>query len=330
MALKINKKLSLKKTKNNKTVKKLSRKNSRVRKSSLKNTIEHEDVAVPPDEAADTENLQVRFTVASDIGKRDYQEDRFIVNQLQTRKELWLFAVFDGHGGSKCSEFCKNELEKILLDELEKKKDIKNIHLEALLKFSLNFLCRIWDERVMGKKYKAVYKSSESRKKFYENFDYEKHTREGNDSGTTATVVLIDTKRKKLVMGNCGDSRSVVLPNKKSSFISTTDHVVPLKLNITNFEVNVSDGRVESDLAMSRSLGDHSKELSGVISREFDMTSIDIKHGARVIMGSDGLFDVFSNADVFVNNETAQQLIDRKKEQIEDNITVIVIDTENT
>jgi serine/threonine protein phosphatase PrpC len=295
-----------------------SKKKSRVKKNLFPKKIETKN----------TDLQKIDYSVATDIGTREYQEDRYIVHNLQTRPELWLFAIFDGHGGNKCSQFCKDEFIKIVESELDIKKNVKNIHVETLLKKSLNRICKNWDTLVLGKNHKDVYESSLSRENFYKNFDFDNHTKIGNDSGTTSTVVLIDTKRKRLVMGNCGDSRSVVLPNKKSSFISTTDHVVPLKLTIKNFDVNVSDGRVEADLAMASSIGDHSRELSGVISRKFDMTTVSIKDGARVVMGSDGLFDIFSNAEVFVNFETAQELIDRKKKEVEDNITVIVINVE--
>jgi serine/threonine protein phosphatase PrpC len=271
--------------------------------------------------------LKIKITTATDIGKRVYQEDRFVSTALE-RPEIWVLAVFDGHGGDKCSEFCASKIVEILNDSLRIKKEIKNVRLDKILQTALTNLCKLWDRNVLGtdSNVAKIYKSQKSRDEFYKNVDYEKHLKNGGDSGTTVIVTLIDLRRRKVVFGNCGDSRAVALLAEKSSFVSTADHVVPLRLDVNNFKVNISDGRVESDLAMSHSFGDHTKTLSGVISRKVDITMVDVSKGARLIVGSDGLFDIYSNSEVFVNGENAQQLIDRKRDEVDDNITVIVAD----
>lgn len=272
--------------------------------------------------------LSVKFTTATEIGKREYQEDRFVATFLSERPEIWVFGIFDGHGGTQCSEFCSTKILDILNDGIKAKKGVKNFRLDKFLQVALTELCSLWDKNVfgLGDSISSVYQSQKSRDDLYKTIDYDKHVSSGLDSGTTVVVALIDTRRRKVVFGNCGDSRAVALKTDNKSFISTADHVVPLRINVENFQVNVSDGRVESDLAMSRSFGDHTKTLSGVISREVDITSIDVKNGARLVLGSDGLFDIFTNSEVFVNQENANQLIDRKRDEIDDNITVIVAD----
>jgi serine/threonine protein phosphatase PrpC len=271
--------------------------------------------------------LEVKYTTATDIGKRQYQEDKFIAIRLDERPEIYVFAVFDGHGGKQCSEFCARKLPKILNRMLVSKKNVKNFRLDTFLKVALDFLCKQWDNHILGKEnVSKVYTSQDSRDEYYKNIDYKQHLHKGGDAGTTVVVALVDTQRRKLVFGNCGDSRAVVLPKNLKTFTATNDHVVPLRLDVNNFQVEIKDGRVASDLAMVRSFGDHSKQLSGVISREIDITSIDVKLGGRLVLGSDGLFDIFSNAEVFVNKETAQELVDRKKDMVDDNITVLVVD----
>lgn len=42
-------------------------------------------------------------------GRRPYNEDRFVVKELQ--HNLLYFAVFDGHGGSECADFCYSHME---------------------------------------------------------------------------------------------------------------------------------------------------------------------------------------------------------------------------
>lgn len=42
-------------------------------------------------------------------GRRPYNEDRFVVKEL--RPHLLYFAVFDGHGGSECADYCYTHME---------------------------------------------------------------------------------------------------------------------------------------------------------------------------------------------------------------------------
>lgn len=51
-------------------------------------------------------------------GKRPYNEDRFVAKELASN--LLYFAVFDGHGGSECAEFCYQHMEEHLMYWLER------------------------------------------------------------------------------------------------------------------------------------------------------------------------------------------------------------------
>ena len=42
-------------------------------------------------------------------GRRPYNEDRFVIKEI--RPNLLYFAVFDGHGGSECADYCYNHME---------------------------------------------------------------------------------------------------------------------------------------------------------------------------------------------------------------------------
>ncbi|XP_042857202.1 uncharacterized protein LOC122243630, partial [Penaeus japonicus] len=59
------------------------------------------------------------------LGKRIYQEDRYVVADLLNN--ILCVAVFDGHGGSECSEFCAQNLERLLLDHLALHKDLEAV-----------------------------------------------------------------------------------------------------------------------------------------------------------------------------------------------------------
>ena len=297
---------------------------SRKRRNSRKRATTGKAPAAVKVEETKRDHLRVEHSVAVEIGERSYQEDRHVIVQLE-RPEIWLFAVFDGHGGSRCSEFCKNNVARILNEGL-RSRPAQNIRLDSLLRTAMAILCTSWDDEVFGKGVaQQLYKGQKERDAFYKKMDYNRHQEEEGDSGTTAVVALLDTRRRKVVIANCGDSRAVVRPAGRTNLISTNDHVVPLRLNVNNFKVKIEDGRVEADLAMARSIGDHSSTLSGVISREADITTVDVKEGGRMIIASDGLWDIYSNPEVFVNNETANELLKRRKHKIDDNVTAIVV-----
>jgi serine/threonine protein phosphatase PrpC len=246
--------------------------------------------------------------------------------QLVSRPSIWVFAIFDGHGGKRCSTFCQRRLIGLIETSIQTKST--NVRLPLFLQSVLTQLSTEWDDHVFGDGIAAqLYESQAQRDSFYKSFDLKRHAQTEGDSGTTATVVLIDTCRRIAVLANCGDSRAVVSRTNSSSLISTKDHVVPLNIMVKNFsKVHIEDERVENDLAMARSIGDHCPTLSGVISREIDVEAIPIKTGACIVLGSDGLWDIYSNPEVFVNNETASQLIERRRDRVDDNISVMVID----
>ena len=272
--------------------------------------------------------LHVTVTAATAIGQRDYQEDRFLTTQLTP--ELFVACVADGHGGFQCAEFCIQKLKHILLANLERKQGVPNFRLETYLETVIGQLSQQWDTHVFDDPLIALRlaKSALERDKYYQDstkFKEDAHIAAGKDSGTTFVIALADLRRRKLVMANIGDSRAVVIPRGTTAAIATQDHVVPLQMHIENFAVTIANGRMESDLAMARSLGDHGPTLTGIISRKPDLTTVAIPKGADLVMGSDGLWDVYSNAEVFVNGETAPELLARRKTEFQDNVTALVI-----
>jgi len=55
--------------------------------------------------------------ICSDVGRRPYQEDRYAVCE-PLPGDLLALAVFDGHGGADCSEFCAEHFERFLKHRL--------------------------------------------------------------------------------------------------------------------------------------------------------------------------------------------------------------------
>ena len=80
---------------------------------------EHENHNLQPGDAfriGTLEFLIERFNtgIISDIGQRDHMEDYYqyiqqLIN-LDNRVQVTYYAVFDGHGGSSCAQFCAETL----------------------------------------------------------------------------------------------------------------------------------------------------------------------------------------------------------------------------
>ncbi|RXG62323.1 Protein phosphatase 1K, mitochondrial, partial [Armadillidium vulgare] len=111
---------------------------------------------------------------ASDVGcktsqgKRTYQEDRYWVKDVS--ENLLCCAVFDGHGGSECSEFCASNIENILEKNLDKSPDLESLLHNSILEL---------------------------------NSSYSKRT------GSTCTICLLKDSLN-LVIGYVGDSRALL------------------------------------------------------------------------------------------------------------------------
>lgn len=90
----------------------------------------------------------------------------------------FVYGVFDGHGGKEVAEFCKENIQKILEENLSSLKNVDDKYKEALKKtfFAL-------DEKVHKQDYADM-------------------------TGTTACVVIVT--KDKIYCSNSGDSRAVL------------------------------------------------------------------------------------------------------------------------
>ena len=57
-------------------------------------------------------------------GGRPYQEDRVSCLQGRIEKDSSLYAVFDGHGGSKAAQFCKEHLLQYVATDINFEKNV--------------------------------------------------------------------------------------------------------------------------------------------------------------------------------------------------------------
>lgn len=253
-------------------------------------------------------------------GQRDYQEDRLFVNQND--KHI-IFGVFDGHGGDTCSEFCVTTFPKLVSDMILKTK----FSHAKVLEHAITKTIKQWDKFSIG----CSITEDEKKTKFFETVDDTEFEISGKSSGTTAVCGIYDKRTRKMNIVNLGDSRAVWRLSDSPVIWSTVDHAVPKQPRNVNETIPVTnvDGRLNGDLAMSRSIGDNTRELLGAINRSPDIYTIKLKkkQTGLFVIGSDGLFDELSTQKIFLEDrQTAKDYIrDAGGDAAEDNVSVIVI-----
>eukprot|EP00088_Acartia_fossae_P016152 TRINITY_DN19018_c0_g1_i5.p1 TRINITY_DN19018_c0_g1~~TRINITY_DN19018_c0_g1_i5.p1 ORF type:complete len:413 (-),score=80.83 TRINITY_DN19018_c0_g1_i5:191-1429(-) len=245
-------------------------------------------------------------------GRRTYQEDRFVVKRLQP--DLVYCAVFDGHGGSKCAEYCQDHFHTYITHFLARETSIS---------------------KVLEKSFYEVNKSFDrwfNSKKEHKNLQF--------SSGTTATVCLIQDNYM-MYIGHCGDSRAILYRDNKARRL-TRDHcatdpdekkrIIDVGGNVTSDSI----GRclVNGRLCMSRSIGDLELKHQGVTCQP-DIKQVKIKHGKDgfLVLTTDGINFVMQDQEVVdcINRcenaaEGAARLVDQALLYCcEDNATAIVI-----
>lgn len=147
--------------------------------------------------------------------------------------------------------------------------------------------------------------------------------------GCTANVVFIDKDAKKIYVANSGDSRCVMGRAGKAVEMSI-DHKPDCKTEIDRIEKSgstITDGRVDGNLNLTRSLGDlkykHREHLTpeeqaitaNPDTYEFELTS-DIDF---ILMGCDGIWEKQSNEEAvkWVYEQIDKQKSEGKKSNLD-------------
>ena len=266
---------------------------------------------------------------------RDYNEDKFCIVQDSENKGVFLFAIYDGHGGARCSEFLQGNLHKFILEDSELVSDTKNVMLRSFIKA--------------------------------ENVFIEEAKRSGFDRSGSCAIVCVVVKDKCFV-ANVGDSRAVLSSNKGGKvFALSKDHkpadegemnrivqaggYVYQNSNYNAVPAVIGPHRVfPGRLSVSRTIGDiHAKLAQYGGNSNVIVPTPEIKHFRItnehdfIIMCSDGIFDRLDNQKVVdcvwesfretFSMPTQQRCIAAAKKVIQaaldrkstDNVTVIII-----
>ena len=196
------------------------------------------------------------------------------------------FAVFDGHAGSKVSNYCSTHLLDVVVRSV-KEEDSEDGVCKKLRDGFLEI-----DETLRGM-YAQSAQSAQS-------------AQNDHRGGTTAIVCMVSPK--KFIWANCGDSRGLLCRDGKLEF-NTTDHK-PMnegeKIRIEKAGGTVMMQRVNGSLAVSRALGDFDykrvegkKQIEQLVSPEPDICVIERSEKDQfLLLACDGVFDVMSNDEI--------------------------------
>ncbi|MBA0814010.1 hypothetical protein Gohar_019861 [Gossypium harknessii] len=264
------------------------------------------------------------------IGRRCEMEDAVKVElgfMAKGGEKFDFYGVYDGHGGSRVAEECKERLHKLLVEEIVEEGSGSGIDWGRTM------------ERCFEKMDEEVNKGRMAEEMV----------------GSTAVVAVVGNG--KVVVANCGDSRAVLSRGGVAMPLSF-DHKPDRPDELERVEaaggrvINWNGYRVLGVLATSRSIGD--QYLKPFVICKPEVTVREVTNGDEfLILASDGLWDVVSNevacrvvrrclngqirsktADVLNQNrasEAAAVLVELAMSRgSKDNISVIVVELGKT
>ena len=245
---------------------------------------------------------------------RNYNEDRvsIIINMARPKnykKNYWpktsFFGIYDGHGGNMCSEFLRDCLHKLILNDANFPENVELAIKNGFLNAEQTFL----NEMALDQNDANII---------------------SDRSGSCAVIVIVVDK--KVYVANVGDSRALFSEKKGKNFVVVTEdhkpnnerekkriiknggHVYQSRTVISGAENESLNGQIlfgpyrvlPGRLSVSRTIGDieaKSPNFGGnpnVIIWEpdifiFDLNDFDIDF---FIMGCDGIFDQMSNEEI--------------------------------
>lgn len=243
------------------------------------------------------------YTICSEKGERDYQEDRCVVKTLQLGDlRLQMLAIMDGHSGSDVAELVKNILPKIVEESfLQTGTDIPR-----LLQDTINTI--------------------------------NQHTRY-NHSGSTLSMVIIPNDERKAYVAVLGDSPVIIL-DQNGRAVTSPDHNIRTNLEERNEAIKkgaITDGRYIYDqktgngIQMSRALGDVS--MDSILNRNPEIYEVNISEDSFVVVATDGVLDpghdteldIYRVIEMVDKGAEAENLVkDALERQTGDNATAIV------
>lgn len=247
-----------------------------------------------------TELLRGRQLAMEDYAKRE---------QLGSLGSM--FAMFDGHGGKECSEFCFNKIGQFLEAEFRKKFPVDDIKAKKLNPFG--------DTDVTD----FITKGFSAADKTFLEQTSESNGREGCRAGSTAVMSIIrgpSRDKLQIITANVGDSRAVMCrggkavrlsedhkPNRRDEKKRIEEDGGSVLLVGESWRCTYGKGWGDSRfnmphhqvmLATSRALGDRELKESRVVSSVPEFTKHNLgREDFFIILASDGVWDVISDQE---------------------------------
>lgn len=252
-------------------------------------------------ETVDINNIQCRINGLSVIGGRNHMEDTFMSTIYP---DLFVFGIFDGHGGSFTSKHLPLRIESNMTSDV--RHFLNNASEEELIHFF---------------------------QQLFFNIDKELQSHNKDSSGSTAILGVIT--ERFIILVNCGDSRGVLYDKRGFLLVETVDHTPKLQSErdrILNMGGRFINSYIEGSLAVSRSFGDYRLKNPG---REFISITPDVYitklTPSTLILGSDGIWDRVNPHDISKSalldgERLSRDLVDNR--YTGDNKTVLVVEIE--
>lgn len=252
------------------------------------------------------------WAVVEDQGGRPYMEDRWSAAEMITDHML-MFGVFDGHNGGQLATYCQSHVAEYI------RREMVHVRPEVPLTHVLTTAIEKLDRVASG----------------------DSLLPKAKDVGSTACMALVTSDEVWFI--NVGDSRALIrdaigvrqmTQDHKPTLQSESDRVRKHGGKLSNLD---GSWRINGRLNLSRSIGDWSM-------RPFIISVPEITHHKRqhtsdkyVVLATDGLFDVMSNADIVRIIDTQPHtrhgvtlalrglVAESRTRGSEDNITIIYI-----
>ncbi|CAD8176668.1 unnamed protein product [Paramecium pentaurelia] len=257
-------------------------------------------ILIPPDRSKNTSVDETKYFIYASSEMRGWKGDMedVHIHVCDFAPDVSLFGVFDGHGGKEVAIF----VERHFIEELQKNNNFKDQKFEDALRETFLKM----DELLL---------TPEGQNEINE-------MKDNNGTifaGCTANVALF--YKNTLYVANAGDSRSVLCRENKNYDMSV-DHKpenYEEKLRIEKAGGYVSDGRVNGNLNLSRTLGNlEYKSDSKLRSNEQliialpDIKKVELTQKDKfLLMGSDGIFETLDHFDLlkFINQKLEDQIV---------------------
>uniref|UniRef100_A0A2P2MHA1 protein-serine/threonine phosphatase n=1 Tax=Rhizophora mucronata TaxID=61149 RepID=A0A2P2MHA1_RHIMU len=257
----------------------------------------------------------------SDIGGRSHMEDTHICisnlpekfgRRLLSDEAISFYGVFDGHGGKSAAHFVRDHLPRVIVEDADFPLELERVVMRSFVETDAALAKSCTLESALS-------------------------------SGTTALTAMIFGR--SLLVANAGDCRAV-LSRRGTAIEMSKDHrpgCTKERIRIESLGGYVDDGYLNGQLGVTRALGDWHLEgmkggTGGPLSAEPELELITLNQEDEfLVIGSDGLWDVFSSQNaVDFSRRRLQEHNDVKlccKQMVEeaikrgatDNLTIVMV-----